>query len=146
MIATYPDDWQSLRNNARLITAFGQTGPAAMRDLERFLGLRDGDLDPLAGQRLCQAAGVLMRAQTRDYRSDPIFRARARPNPFHAAGAGPIERPAPKPAPLPPARPRRKPHADVTPDPEALKLDEALRRLFGPVIETGPGPDEQVPL
>jgi type IV secretion system protein VirD4 len=145
MIATYPDDWQSLRNNAGLITAFGQTGRAAMRDLERFLGYPEGHLDPWAGQRLCQSGGTLMRAETRDYRHDPVLMARARPNPFHAGGSGPIERPAPKSALVRPSRPRRMRCEDVPLDPEALKLDDDLRRIFEPVVETEPEPDEMVP-
>ncbi|WP_376870208.1 type IV secretory system conjugative DNA transfer family protein [Albirhodobacter sp. R86504] len=102
LIRAYPDDWQSLRNNARLITAFGQTGPAALRDLERFLGQAEGALGAFAGVRLSQIEGHLMRAQTRDYRYDADLMARAAPNPYHSAAIGPIERPAAK-------APRRKP-------------------------------------
>ncbi|MGH1458423.1 MAG: type IV secretory system conjugative DNA transfer family protein [Paracoccaceae bacterium] len=97
LMACYPDDWKTLRNNARLIHAFGQTGQAAMRDLEVFLGYGVGSLESEIGRRLCQVDGQLMRAETRDYRSDPLLAPRAEENPFHAANpSGRIERPVRK--------------------------------------------------
>lgn len=145
MIATYPDDWQSLRNNAGLITAFGQTGRAAMRDLERYLGYPEGQLDPWAGQRLCQSGGTLMRAETRDYRHDPILKARARPNPFHEVGRGPIERAAPKSAVVRPTRPNRDACRDQPSDRATQRLDEELLNLFDAPGTVADDANEKVP-
>ena len=145
MIVTYRDDWQSLRNNAGLITAFGQTGRAAMRDLEWFLGYPEGHLDPWAGQRLCQSGGTLMRAETRDYRHDPILQARARPNPFHEVGSGPIERAAPKSAVVRPTRPNRDTCRDQPSDRETQRLDEELLKLFDAPGTAADDAHEKVP-
>ncbi|MDF2142925.1 type IV secretory system conjugative DNA transfer family protein [Paenirhodobacter sp. CAU 1674] len=141
LIATYPGLWPSLRNNARLITAFGQTGPAALRDLEQFFGLPEGALARLQGQRLCQVAGHLMRAETPDYRFDPVLSARARPNPFYLPAKGRIERAAAKRTrplrPAPEDRPGGPPDGsqlgDRAPglDPaRAQALDQALKRIL----------------
>jgi len=83
----YPDDWQTLLNNCKAIQAFGFPNLLACKEIANITGFDDTDelLDLDRDEMLLQLAGdEAVIAQKPSYLSDPMFKDRAKPNPFHS--------------------------------------------------------------
>lgn len=103
--AIYSSDWESILNNSATQIFFRPATPSAQRQLEEYLGAASPRrLSGLkqADALLCRDGLVSVITRT-DYRSDPLIRHLASPNPFHAGSGGELAwLTPPAPAPLHP--------------------------------------------
>lgn len=82
----YPDAWETMLNNCRVIQAFGFTNLHMTRQLADRIGYENPQelLSLDADEMLLMIAGdEPVIAQRPNYLSDPCFRGQADPNPFH---------------------------------------------------------------
>ena len=147
LLSIWGPDAATIRNNCRLVQGFGHQSQITRDDFAAFIGMPNGLApdEPLPPeQAIVQLDGRVLRAERRDYRTDPTLRARAGPNPFFAED-GPIARPrksvprgylrpvARKPKHKAPDPAERDGQASVLRDPQAVLhlhelIDERLKR------------------
>ncbi|HSW15732.1 MAG TPA: type IV secretory system conjugative DNA transfer family protein [Ramlibacter sp.] len=86
----YPQDWQSMVNNCRVLQFFGAPNLAAAREISDVVGGVDAEalLKLPQGQVLLQLAGQLpVLARAPDYRRDAMYATRFDANPYHLKDA-----------------------------------------------------------
>jgi type IV secretion system protein VirD4 len=87
----YPNEWETMLNNCRVVQAFGFTNLQMTQKLAGQLGFPDArELLKLVPNKmlLMMAGNEPMIVQRPSYLTDPCFRGQADPNPFHSRGAG----------------------------------------------------------
>jgi type IV secretion system protein VirD4 len=81
---TYPADWETILNNSTVQQVFGAQTPPARSQLREYLGPGLPKL-PAQGDDLALCMdGAISIVKRPDYRSDPMLKGLAAPNPFYA--------------------------------------------------------------
>lgn len=146
----YPNDWETMLNNCRVVQCFGALNLQAARAMSGLTGFGTPEmvLDLGADEMLLQVAGdEAVVARKPDYLTDPAFRGQYDDNPYHAAGGEIVPPPAARiklferNADGPPARPLAT--FSIDPDEFVLPRSDHAGNAPSPVA-VPPGPDPHV--
>ncbi|MFN3857429.1 MAG: type IV secretory system conjugative DNA transfer family protein [Caulobacter sp.] len=89
----YPEDWQVMVNNCKVVQCFGANTMLAANDMAAIVGWRDGAsvLNLAPDEMLLQIAGdEAVVAKTPNYLTDPAFAGMFDTNPFHDPNRDPV--------------------------------------------------------
>lgn len=82
----YPNDWETMVNNCRVVQCFGALNLMAADSMARLTGFGSAEavLDLEQDEMLLQIAGArAVQSRKPDYLADPVFRGLFDPNPYH---------------------------------------------------------------